>query len=73
MRFWTSFAGVLADLLPTSPIVNSDALETFRTYAGYINYFIPVGPYLTFLSGLLAALLVYNAVLPILRNLKLIQ
>lgn len=73
MRFWTSFAGSLLELLPPSPTVNNAALEAFRTYVGYINYFVPIGPYLMFLSGLLGALAGYNAVLPILRNLKLIK
>lgn len=73
MRFWTSFAGSLVELLPQSPVIDSEALEALRFYAGYINYFVPVGPYLIFLSGFLGAMGVYNAVLPILRNLKLIK
>lgn len=73
MSFWTSFAGSLLELLPPSPTVNNAALETFRVYAGYINYFVPIGPYLTFFFVLLDALAAYNAALPILRNLKLIK
>lgn len=73
MRFWNSFAGMLLELLPLSPTVDNQALESFETFVGYINYFIPVGPYLTFLSALLGGLAIYNAALPILRNLKLIK
>lgn len=72
-RFWNSFAGLLLELLPLSPTVDNAALETFRTYVGYINYFIPIGGYLNFLSGFLVCLAIYNSVLPILRNLKLVK
>lgn len=72
-QFWASFAGILVQFLPNSPTIDNAALDTFRTYVGYLNYFIPIGPYLTFLSALLAGLALYNAVLPILRNLKLIR
>ena len=72
-QFWASFAGILVELLPKSPTVDNAALNTFQTYVGYINYFIPIGPYLSFLSALLGGLALYNAVLPILRNLKLIK
>lgn len=71
--FWNSFAGLIVGFLPRSPVPDSSALEALRTYAGYINYFIPVGAYLTFLSGLLACVVLYYAVVPILRNMKVIK
>lgn len=71
-QFWNSFAGTIVNLLPTSPTVDNVALETLATYSGYINYFIPVGQYLTFLSALLVAVAAYYAVMVILRWIKLI-
>lgn len=71
-QFWSSFAGKVVDLLPTSPTIDSAALQTLATYSGYINYFIPVGQYLTFLSALLVAVAAYYAVMVILRWIKLI-
>lgn len=72
-QLWNSFSGVLADILPQSPVLGSEALETIREYAGYINYFVPVGAFLIFVSAVLAALVVYYAVLPILRLIKVIS
>ena len=71
--FWNSFASKILGILPKSPLVDNAALEALRTYAGYINYFIPVGPYLTFLSALLACVAGYYAVMVILRFMRLIK
>lgn len=67
------FAGQILTLLPKSPTVDNEALQTLATYAGYINYFIPVGAYLTFLAGCLACLAVYYAAQIILRWVKVIS
>lgn len=72
-QFWNSFSSVLADIFPQSPVLGSDFLTVIREYAGYINYFVPVGAFLTFVSVVLAALAVYYAVLPILRLIKVIS
>lgn len=68
-----TFAGQILGLLPQSPTVDSAALETLSTYAGYINYFIPVGQYLTFLSALLVCLAVFYVAQILLRWLKVIS
>lgn len=72
LQAWQSFAGKILSMLPQSPTIDNAALETFAQYAGYVNYFIPVGAYLTFLAGLLAAVAVYYVAMVILRWLKLI-
>lgn len=72
LQAWQSFAGKVLSMLPQSPTIDNAALETFTQYAGYVNYFIPVGAYLTFLAGLLAAVAVYYVAMVILRWLKLI-
>lgn len=72
IRAWQSFASVILSLLPQTPTISSETLETIRTYAGYINYFIPVGNYLVFLSALLLAIMGYYIAMPILRLMKLI-
>lgn len=73
LSFWGSFAGKLLELLPRSPVVDSAALATLSTYAGYINYFIPVGGYLKFFSAFLVSLSVYYSVMTILRFMRLIK
>lgn len=73
LQAWQSFAGKILSILPQSPTIDNAALETFAQYAGYVNYFIPVGAYLTFFAGLLAAVAVYYAAMVILRWLKLIS
>lgn len=72
LQAWQSFAGKILSMLPQSPTIDNAALETFAQYAAYINYFIPVGAYLTFLSGLLVVVAVYYVVMVILRWLKVI-
>lgn len=73
LSFWSSFAGGLLELLPQSPTVDNAALETIRSYAGYINYFIPVGGYLKFFSVFLVSLSVYYSAMTILRFMRLIK
>lgn len=72
LRSWQTFAGQLIEILPASPTIDSDVLAVVAEYAGYINYFVPVGKYLTFLSALLIAVMGYYAIRPILRLMKLI-
>lgn len=72
LQAWNSFAGQVLALLPTSPTLDNDALAAFAEYVGYINYFIPVGAFLTFLSAVLTAVGVYYLVMIILRWLKVI-
>lgn len=72
-QFWNSFAGTITSLLPASPTIDNAALEVLATYSGYINYFVPVGAYLTFLSALLVAVAAYYAAMVILRWTKLIS
>lgn len=72
LRAWQTFAGTLTQILPASPTMDSEVLATIAEYAGYINYFIPVGQYLIFLSALLIAIMGYYAIMPILRLMKLI-
>lgn len=70
---WASVVGVLVDLLPRSPTIDSDAMAALAQYAGYINYFFPVGDFLRFSSALLVAAGVYYAVMVILRLVKVIR
>ena len=57
---WQSFSGRILELLPQSPTVDSDALQTIARYAGYINYFFPVGKFLAFVSAVLVVVGVYS-------------
>lgn len=72
LQAWQSFADKVISMLPQSPTIDNAALQTFARYAGYVNYFIPVGPYLTFLSGLLAVVAIYYVTMVILRWIKVI-
>lgn len=73
LQGWSNFSGTILGFLPNSPVINSDAIATFSQFAGYINYFIPVGAYLTFLSTLLVVVAVYYAAMVILRWLNIIR
>lgn len=72
LKAWTDFGGTILSMLPQSPTVDSAALEALATYAGYINYWIPVGPFLTFFSALVASIGVYYLAMILLRWLKVI-
>lgn len=71
-KAWESFSGTILGMLPTSPTVDSDALAALSSFTGYINYFIPVGPFLTFAGALLSVVAGYYLTMAILRWLKLI-
>lgn len=72
MSAFAEFAEGILELLPTSPTIDNEALETLRLFSGYINYFIPVGPYMTFLGGVLVCLAIYYGARVLLRWLKVI-
>ena len=69
---WQSFAGKIVELLPRSPTIDSEALEILTRYAGYINYFFPVGKFLAFVSATLVVVGGYYLYMAILRMIKLI-
>lgn len=71
-RVWQSFAGRVLELLPQSPTVDSEALETLSRYASYINYVFPVGKFLAFVSLTLVAVGAYYLAMIVLRMIKLI-
>lgn len=70
---WRSFSGQILDMLPTSPTLDSDAISALAEYAGYINYFFPVGKFAAYFSALLTCCLAYQAASVILRWLKVIR
>ena len=72
-KMWDSFAGKLAEILPRSPTVDSEALETVSRYAAYINYLFPVGKFLAFVMVVLSCVAGYYAVMVILRWIKAIS
>lgn len=72
LKAWADFGETVLSMLPQSPTVDSDALATLAEYAGYINYWIPVGPFLTFFSALIASIAAYYLVMILLRWLKVI-
>lgn len=72
-KAWESFAGKLAEILPTSPTVDSEALATVARFAGYINYFFPVGKFLVFVSAVLVAVGIYYLAMVILRMMRVIS
>lgn len=72
LKAWENFGDDILSMLPDSPTVDSAALQALADYAGYINYWVPVGPFLTFFSGLLASVGVYYMAMVILRWLKVI-
>lgn len=57
----------VSNVLPLSPTVDAAWLEVLRSYAGYVNYFIPVGAILTFLSAVLVCVGVYYVAMIVLR------
>lgn len=69
---WNAFAGKLAELLPQSPTLDSESLEEVARFAGYINFIFPVGKFLLFVAGMLAAIAVYYLAMVILRWIRLI-
>ncbi|MBQ6420469.1 MAG: hypothetical protein IJK02_05280 [Clostridia bacterium] len=69
---WNAFAGKLAELLPQSPTLDSDALAEVARFAGYINFIFPVGKFLLFVAATLAAIAIYYLAMVILRWIKLI-
>lgn len=71
-QMWQSFAGRILELLPQSPTVDSEALAVLARYAGYINYFFPVGKFLAFVSAVLTAVAIYYLAMVILRFIKVI-
>lgn len=73
LRFWQSFAGDIVSRLPQSPTVDSEALEIIAAYAGYVNYVFPVGKFLAYAFGLLAAVGVYYLVMIVLRMIRVIS
>ena len=56
---WQSFAGKVLELLPASPTIDNEALQTVAQYAGDIHYFFPVGKFLVFVSATLVIAGVY--------------
>ena len=72
-QFWQSFAGKIVELLPASPTLDSDALETIAQYAGYVNYLFPVGKFLAFVAASLVAVAAYYVVMVVLRMIRLIR
>lgn len=72
-KAWADLGANIIGLLPTSPTIDSEALQALSKYAAYVNYYIPIGPFLTYFSALLAAVAVYYVVSVILRWLKVIS
>lgn len=72
-RAWESFAGKVLELLPASPTIDNEALRVIAQYAGYINYFFPVGKFLVFLSATLVIVGAYYLAMAILRILRVIS
>ena len=70
---WQSFAGKVLELLPASPTIDNEALQVIAQYAGYINYFFPVGKFLVFVSATLVIVGVYYLAMVILRILRVIS
>lgn len=73
MKAWQSFSAYIVELLPQSPTLDSDAMQALSRYAGMINYFIPVGAFLTYFSALLTVVGAYYVVSVVLRWLKVIS
>lgn len=73
IKAWQSFSGQILQMLPQSPTLDSDAMEALSKYAGMVNYFIPVGRFMTYFSALLSAVAVYYVASVILRWLKVIS
>ena len=70
---WSSFAGAVIGLLPVSPTIDSDALAVLSQYAGYVNWFFPVGKFLAFVGATLTVVGTYYLAMVILRMLRLIK
>lgn len=73
ITWWNSFSGSILEMLPDSPTIDSEAMAAFADIAGYLNYFIPVGRYVTFLSVFLTAVSGYYGAMVIMRWMRLIQ
>lgn len=57
--FWRNFSDKLQSILPLSPVVSSNFVELASPYMGYLNWAVPVGLMVDFMSALLASLGVY--------------
>ena len=74
---WLSkLAAVALAVLPNSPIasaVNSVNFQGFTQIMGWINYFVPIGTFITILTAYVSAVLIYYGVRYVLRLAKYIE
>lgn len=70
--FLKTLIETMLSFLPDSPFQEVIAQFKDLPFLGYINYFIPIKPYLIFLSGWLVAIGLYYLVQTVLRWLNVI-
>lgn len=70
---WNSFAGLLVSVLPTSPFQEYISDFVPPSWLGYLNWFLPVGTFLSILSAWLVAIGLYYLYSVIARWIKVIQ
>jgi hypothetical protein len=76
MDWFTALASAALAILPDSPIataVNGASFAGFETIMSNINYFVPIGAFMTILTAYVAAVLVYYGVRYVLRWAKYID
>lgn len=63
--------------LPISPfqkfIASWEGINVIRPYLGYVNWFIPIGQCLVFLTGWLVAIAFFYAIMAALRYLNIVD
>lgn len=70
LEFLYKLASIVLSILPDSPFQTDsfkDGLSNFSDIMGHINYFVPVGDFVTILSGFLAVTIIWYGARWILR------
>lgn len=76
MDWLASLGNVALAILPNSPIqagIATQGFQGFQTIMGNINYFVPIGTFITILTSYATAVLIYYGLRVILRWAKAIQ
>lgn len=75
-EIFSEFGDTLKDVLPTSPFqqfIDQMEYSKLAEYVGYINYFFPVGNFITILTAWLGCLSLYYIWVIVLRWMKAVS
>ncbi len=71
--FFADIGNSIIEILPSSPIVYLESNPEIEKVMGYVNFFIPIYSFIALLEGWLIAIMIYYAVVVILRWAKIIE